>query len=132
MRRHLAPFVVLLLVGCSTLTPVQRAQTAEQKAYAAYATFVVYEEQAAILMGKPDVPDTIKHAIQQADALAKPAADVMLIAANKVNSVRAQLEDAPNDPTLGDKLVVSLQALKSAYDDAKPKIGALKNAIDAF
>lgn len=76
----------LILPGCVT-APVNAAQTPEQKAYAVYGTFVVLEERAAALASLPTVPATVKKALKEADALAKPSADALALATEHYTAV---------------------------------------------
>ncbi len=124
------PVILFLFVAaCATFNPFEAAVTLEQKAFASYGTFVSYQETAVGLMSSPNVPDNVKAIIQRIDGIAKPAADLMQAAAVKVIQVRLELEATPDATTL-DKLNIAIAALNEAYNDAGPKIDALRLAID--
>lgn len=73
------------LAACSginlQINPFGPADSLEQRAFAAYGAFVVAEEQAVILVRDKRIPVSVRKAIQQADRVAKPAADALLQAA---------------------------------------------------
>lgn len=117
--------VLLALVtatGCQTLNPVASAETLEQKVYATYGSFVVFETQAAVLMQMPDVPLEVKKAIQQADAVAKPAADELLATAVRYAELKRGVEAGL---TTDEQVVVALTQLSQLYVETSPKIRAL-------
>lgn len=88
----LALLALVLIAACSTLAPVQSAETTEQRAFAAYGTFVVYQEAAASLMPDPTVPDAVKRQIQRIDADAQPIVQSMADAVRELSRVRAEYE----------------------------------------
>ena len=81
---------VFWLAGCAG-NPVKEAETAEQKAFAAYGLFVVLEERAASLMAEPTVSDATKLRIQRLDARLKPMADSVLGTARLAQEVRDEV-----------------------------------------
>lgn len=86
-----------LVAGCATLEPMQAAETTEQRAFAAYGTFTVYEEAAADLMRSESVPDSAKARIQRVDADAKPVADSLLDATKALVRVRNEYREGEAD-----------------------------------
>lgn len=66
-----------LIGGCAS-NPVAAAKTPDQTAYAIYGEFVIFEEQAATVVGDNTVDIHVRQAIQAADAKAKPSADALL------------------------------------------------------
>jgi len=84
--------VMLALQACGTANPLARAETAEQKAYAAYGTFVIIEEQAAKLVSSGEIPRSAVVQIGDADARAKPVADSLLDAVLEYQSIQAEFE----------------------------------------
>lgn len=129
--RHLQAVVWLALAvalsACATINPIGTAQTAEQKAYAAYGTFVVFEEEAAKLVQSSEVPPDVKENLKRADAVAKPAADALVAAARQVLMVRKQLESGA---TTDDKLRLAIENLNRWYFDTLPKIQALVTLVE--
>jgi len=89
---------LFILCACAA-NPVADAQTPEQKAFALYGTFVVFEEEGAKLVASTEIPDTAKQAIRVADAKAKPVADNLYQAAQTVVEIKNQLsgKDANTD-----------------------------------
>lgn len=76
----------IFIAGCAG--NAMKPETLEQKAFLAYGTFVVLEEQAAKVYADETVPADIKARIQAADEAAKPAADAMLEAAMALAAMR--------------------------------------------
>jgi len=91
MRRFSILLAVLALAACAS-NPTSVATDAEQKAFAAYGTFVVFEEAGAKLVSDPTVSATVKSAIVAADAKAKPTADALLKAAQDYIAAQATVK----------------------------------------
>jgi hypothetical protein len=90
-------FMLAWLQGCATVAgPYKAAETAEQKAFALYGTFVVFEERGASVINDQRVDLDARRAIQRADAAAKPVADSLLDAALEVNEVRQEIGASEN------------------------------------
>ncbi len=69
---------VALLSACQAINPMGAAETNAQRAYAAYGTFVIFQEKAADLVEDPNVSRSAKLSIINADERAKPVADNLL------------------------------------------------------
>lgn len=116
------------------------AETPEQRAFAAYATFVHYQRVVRDLLGDPNVADEAKLVIQAAAQVAKPAADLLLDAGLTVLHTRDELDALKKDPNRSDDdiirisqtLTVVLVNLDQFYWDAKPKIAAMRGAISSI
>lgn len=117
---------MLATVGCASISPIPIAKTLEQKVYATYGSFVVFEVQAAELIKSPDVPPEVKTLIRQADAVAKPAADSMFDAAVELIKIKGELEAGQ---TTEERVLIATQNLNRWYLEAEPKITALVTAI---
>ncbi len=115
--------VVLILSACGSLSPFSAAKSTEQKAFAAYGTFVIVEEQAAKLVGDPTVPTSVKRALQRVDAKAKPAADELKKAADQVVLVKRDLNAS------ADKKKAVAENLSKWYEAAKPSISCLAKIV---
>lgn len=88
---------ILMLPGCASIgAPVKAAETVEQKAFAIYGIFVVFEETGADLIEDPGIPINIKRSIQRADADAKPVIDNLLDVALEAQKIRLQVEAGTN------------------------------------
>jgi hypothetical protein len=114
----------LLLAACGVLRPVSHAQTTEQKAWALYGEFVVYQEQGAALVQDPAVPAEVKAAIRAADQAAHPVAEALYQATRAVSETRRM---AAQGALSAEELAAAQAKLASTYADA---VGALSNLIN--
>ena len=117
---------ISLSTGCASINPVASAKTLEQKVYATYGSFVVFEVQAAELVSSPDVPPEVKALIKKADSVAKPAADAMFDAAVQLIKIKSDLAAGQ---TTDEKVLIATQNLNRWYMEAEPKILALITTI---
>lgn len=130
--------VFFLTVACSN-SPVKEADTFEQKSYALYGTYVIYQGKAAQLKQDRSVPDRAKRVLSAADAIAYPVSLALLDAALVVTDVRELLEECQSLPTPAEKcqntseekLNLALVNLSTIYFEAKPKLLAVKTAFDS-
>jgi hypothetical protein len=111
-------FTALLVGACASL---------ERKSYALYGSFVIFEEQGAKLIQSPEVPNSVKLKIQEADKVAKPAADGLKSAADSVITAKRQLAAGTTDK---EKVRIAVANLSSWYYDVKPKIECLIRAVE--
>lgn len=127
ITRWLALILIAAVVaGCSTLSPLKAAETAEQRAFAAYGTFVVYQELAVDIMRDPQVPDSVKLRIQRAEGQAKPVADSLLDTALEVSSIRRQFDEGRATDSA---LLVAVQMLDESLERLAPLINNLVAAV---
>jgi hypothetical protein len=120
--------LMLTLSGCKSLTaPMAVADTAEQKAFALYGTFVAFEEVGASLAVDQTTPAAVRAAIKQADATAKPAADALLGAARQVLKVKAEIGAGTSSE---DRLAIVNANLLQWVTESQPKILALQCAVN--
>lgn len=129
--------IAMAIIGC-TSNPVTEAQTLEQKGYASYGVYVIYQGKAAALYKEPTTPDRVKRVLQQADALAYPVSLTLLEALDLVGDLRAlvtQCEAGPPPPdlveackTANPRLTLAAQNLSRIYFEAKPRLEGLKTA----
>lgn len=115
----------LLIQGCTT-SPLTAGKTLDQKAYALYGTFVVFEEQAASLIKLSTTPDSVKEAIRKADRTAKPVADELSRAVRQYLIIQRELSAGT---TTNDKLVIATANLEKWVRDATPLIESLVKAV---
>lgn len=126
------PMLIALLVlsalpGCATVSaPVDAAETVEQKAFALYGTFVVFEELGATIVENRAIPLDVRRAIQSADQRAKPLADGLLDATFEVQSIRLQLEAGTNTV---ERLDIATAELENWVTRAGPVIARLVAAV---
>lgn len=118
-----------ILAGCATnpTEPYKAAELPEQKAFAIYGVFVIYEEQGAALVEDPRTLEPVKKAIKTVDAKAKPVVDAMLDSALLVMDVRSKL--AKGETTV-DKLVIASQNLEHWLNQAKPLVDSMVNIVN--
>lgn len=122
----LAVVALTILSACQTPSSVKEAQTLDQKAFATYGTFVVFEEQAAQLAKDPATPAAVKTALAQADNAAKPFADHLLDAVKVYENVSAQLAAGT---TTAEKLSIATADLQSWLNEATPVVTSLVTAV---
>lgn len=116
----------LVLTACASLNPMSAAKTNEQRAYALYGTFVVFEEQAAKLVQSPSVSPSLKQSLRDADARAKPAADGLMAVIDDLIKVQAEVKAGTSS---SDRLRIVLSRLDTWYFDTKPKVESLVLAV---
>lgn len=95
-RQLFAFYCLLLLIGlqgCAASNPLAQAETVEQKAYAAYGTFVIAEEQAAKLVSSGQLNNSQIIAIGKADERAKAVVDDLLEAVLEFEAIKAEFEE---------------------------------------
>ncbi len=123
--RYLSFFVLLLLVGlqgCASTNPLAAAETSEQRAYAAYGTFVIFQEKAVDLVGEESIPSDVRLRIIAAEDRAKPVADNLLDAYVEFLVVKAEF-NAGN--TSQDRLVVAANSLDDWVTRLAPMVNEL-------
>lgn len=126
--------VMLALQACGTANPLARAETVEQKAYAAYGTFVIFEEQGAKLVASGEIPRSAVIRIGEADRRAKPVADNLLEATLEFEQVRDEYETCnsalPDDcDTKQEKFISGLNSLDGWVTRFGPLLNSLTAAI---
>ena len=92
-RQLFAFYCLLLLIGlegCAASNPLAQAETVEQKAYAAYGSFVIAEEQAAKLVSSGQLTNSQTIAIGVADERAKAVVDDLIAAVLEFEEIQAE------------------------------------------
>ena len=84
--------LTLMLVGCQAANPLAQAETSEQRAYAAYGTFVIFQEKAADLAEDPNIPRGAKLRIIAAEERARPVAESLLEAYIEFVAIKAEFQ----------------------------------------
>ena len=79
--------LAMLIVAC-TANPVKQAETFEQKAFALYGTYVIFQGEAAELVQDVATPERVKQALRDADKAAYPVAESLVDAALTVSDIR--------------------------------------------
>ena len=117
---------VFALAGCQSANPIAAAETSEQRAYAAYGTFVIFQEKAADLVEEQSLSRSVRLRIVQAEERAKPIADSLLDAYVEFISVKAEF-DAGN--TSQARLVTAANRLDGWVSRLAPLINELVRTI---
>lgn len=118
--------IMLALQACGSSSPLARAETTEQRAFATYGTFVIIEEQAAKLVSSGAIPDSAVRAIGRADAQAKPVADSLLDATLEFTVIKVEYEAGG---TGEEKFVRAMNELNGWVERARPLIANLIAAV---
>lgn len=136
--RSLFPGALLVLVSAITLAcgiaqlpgcavnPISGAEDSEQRAYAIYGTFVIVEEQAATLVGSPQVSNSVVSAIRLADSHAKPSADALVQAVRDYDAASHALKVGSGTAS---QLGIASTNLQRWVGQARTDVTALVNAV---
>lgn len=125
----IAALLALVISACS-ITPLdvyEAAETPSQKAYALYGSFVEYQQTAFNIVSNPQTPIIVVRVIQQAEAVAKPLADTLLVAADAYVVIAAQYVGGGN--VTAAEVAATLVQLKDAVAKAGPSITGFIDAI---
>lgn len=93
LRLQFLLIFVLALQACGAANAIKKAETAEQRAYAAYGEFTIVEEQAAKLVSSGQLDNRSIAAIGRADEAAKQVADPMIELTLEVTAIRREYEE---------------------------------------
>lgn len=124
-QQYQAFFILLLLVGlqgCAGSNPIAAAETNEQRAYAAYGTFVIMQEKAADLVEQTNLSSGVKLRIIGAEERAKPVADSLLDAYTQYLVVRAEYEAGQ---TSEEKFIIAANSLDNWVTQLVPLLNEL-------
>lgn len=119
---------LLDMSGCASSNPLGAAADTNQKAYALYGTFVVFEEQGARLIQDPNVSASIKGAIRAADERAKPSADALAAALQQYESAATALK---RGTSTADKVSLATAQVQTWIRQAQGDIAALVSAVSS-
>lgn len=129
--------VASVLAGCPASNPVKVAQSYEQKSFALYGSYVIYQGKAAELKQDSAVPDKVKEALSAADRVAYPVSEKLIDAVLDVGHIRDLLDQCPAlpepdpacVPTNEQRLANALVNLSTIYFTAQPALLGLINAV---
>ena len=124
-NRYLSFFALLLVVGlqgCASTNPIAAAETSEQRAYAAYGTFVLFQEKAVDLVGEESISSDVRLRIIAAEERAKPVADSLLDAYVEFLAVKAEFNT-------GDTSQERLIAAATTLDDWITRLAPMVNEL---
>jgi len=118
--------VMLLLVSCA-INPIGIAQTAEQKFYATYGTYVIMEEAAGRLTSATStLPPATQLKIVDAVQATQPVVDCMKKGFNEYTAARAEFEAQRQTASA---FQVFVDNLKSWVSRAEPLVTGLAAAV---
>ena len=117
--------ILLVLQACVASNPMAQAETAEQRAYAAYGTFVILEEQVAKLISSGKLSRSSVIAIGHADSLAKPVADSLIAATLEFQEIRKKYEA---NETGEEKYIAAMNSLNQWTEQFLPLVNNLISA----
>jgi hypothetical protein len=119
--------IVLALQACAITDPIAKADTLEQKAFATYGTFVIFEEQAAKLVSSGELSDSAVRAIGRADERAKPVVDSLIAAAVEFAAIKAEYEASGEGE---ERFIAAMNELNVWVSRAAPLVDNLIAAIE--
>lgn len=119
--------IMLVLQACTASSPIAKADTTEQRAFATYGTFVIFEEQAAKLVSSGELSNSAVRAIGRADARAKPVADSLLAAVLEFVEIREEYEAGGTGEA---KFIAAMNELNAWITRAKPLVNNLVSAVE--
>jgi len=117
---------VLVLQACSILDPMRAAETTEQRAFAAYGTYVIFVERAAELMDSPALSDDNKLRIIAAVETSTTVTGELFNAMSEYEAAKALLDQGQ---TTEERVLIASQNLNSWVEKAMPLIQNLISAI---
>lgn len=130
--RMLVATVAMVIFAACTANPVKQAETFEQKAFALYGTYVIFQGKAAELVQDSSVSDRVKQGLRDADKVAYPVAESLVDAATTVGDIRDIIDmckalEAPEanpacTPTNEQRLTNAITNLSTIYFKAQPVI----------
>lgn len=131
IRLLIATAAMAIFAAC-TANPVKQAETFEQKAFALYGTYVIFQGKAAELVQDAATPDRVKQGLRDADKVAYPVAESLVDAATTVGDIRDIIDmckalEAPEanpacTPTNEQRLTNAITNLSTIYFRAQPVI----------
>lgn len=86
-----------LAVACESINPVGAAETLEQRAYAAYGTYVIFAEKAADLAENEALPDSVRLGLVTAEERTSPVIESLLNAVDEMNTLNNSITRASLD-----------------------------------
>lgn len=118
--------IMFVLQACAASNPIAKAETIEQRAFATYGTFVIFEEQAAKLVSSGELSNSTVRAIGRADSLAKPVADSLLEATLEFTEIKEEYEASGVGEA---RFVASMNSLNDWVERLLPLVNNLVSAV---
>lgn len=111
-----------VLQACTAANPIAQAETVDQKAYAAYGTYVIFAEKAADIAERPDVSTSVKLKLIQAEEKASPVAKNLLDTVLEYEEIRDEVAAGTNT---SEKLLIVSNQLNNWVTQLAPLINEL-------
>lgn len=131
VRRLMVIAAAAAFAAC-TSNPVKQAETFEQKAFALYGTYVIFQGKAAELVQDPASPDRVKQSLRDADKVAYPVAESLVEAAVAASDIRDTIDTCKTSkepeanpacaPDNEQRLTNAITNLSTIYFRAQPVI----------
>lgn len=118
--------ITCAISGCALTSPITAATTPDNKAYALYGEFVIFEEQAAALKQSGTLPVSAARTLTTADARAKPTADALAQAVRDYLSANAALKAGSGTAA---QVQIAATQLTHWTQQADTDLGALITAV---
>ena len=119
-------YVLLLavaLAGCQAANPIAQAETPEQRAYAAYGTFVIFQEKAADIAEDATLPRGVRLRVAQAEQRARPVAESLIETYVEFIEIKAEFD--AGDSTAEARLVQVSNSLNDWVNRLAPLVAEL-------
>jgi len=126
IRLHFLLIAVLALQACGAANAVKRAETIEQKAYAAEGTYTIWSEKGIELIERGNLPDNISLRLIQVEEQATPVVDSLSDSLEEFELVKDEFEAGT---TGEERLIIASNSLNSWIERALPLITRLKAAV---
>jgi hypothetical protein len=121
--------LALGLTGCpSTVNPMAKAETVEQKVYAGYGTVVIFAERGAELLSDDSLSQEVRTGIAKAIKAAQPVANKAADAVLKAEAIRAEVAAGASTE---EDLLIAVTNLNKYYLELEPLIADLVKAVTA-
>ena len=125
LRLQFLLIIVLALQACGAANAIKRAETVEQRAYAAYGEFTIVSEQAAKLVSSGQLDNRSIIAIGRAEEAAKKVADPLIELTLEFATVRAEFEAGG---TGQDRFISAMNNLNGWVERLLPLVANLQSA----
>lgn len=139
IRLMLSTLLAVVVLSACSLNPIKEAETFEQKAYALYGTYVIFQGKAAELVRDSAVSDRVKTALREADRVSYPVAEGLVDAAGEVTRIRDILDECEDlelpetnpvcTPSNERRLANALTNLSTIYFSAQPVLLNLVSVV---
>ena len=115
-----------LVQGCASANAIAKAETVEQKAYAAYGTFVIAQEQAAKLVSSGQLSNSAIIRIGETEERAKNVADSLVATTLEFQQVKEEFQRAE---TTEERFVNAANSLNEWAERLVPLVNNLYAAL---